>query len=382
MRGRSVVLYYGRQNNPGGLILSLLGCFYALFSTVAKADQVSERGDKLPMSFGAFIDTYYAYDPNNPPDHEVNLVTQSKRNNEFNINLAFVDTKVETNKIRGRLALQFGTSVEANYANEPKIGQVSGPKLSQNIQEARVGYRILENLWIDAGIYFSYIGFEGFISRDNWNYTRSLDAELTPYYESGVKATYQCTDDLAIQLHVMNGWGVVSENNLNKSLGLQVAFSPNPNYSLVYNSFLGNELDTSGALGRRFFNQIIGRASISAAWQLALTYDVGMQRSLQDSREAYWRNATLLAKYKLNSTMDLAFRAETYQDPSQVIVKTTTPNGLQARGLATNIDIQLDPRLVWRMEYRALWASDPVFAGKFTSHKMDPLMVTSLAMTI
>ena len=71
------------------------------------------------------------------------------------------------------------------------MGTVSGPDLARNIQEAYVGYRVTDKLWIDEGIYFSHIGFESWISRDNWTYTRSLDAEFTPYYQSGVKATYQ-----------------------------------------------------------------------------------------------------------------------------------------------------------------------------------------------
>ena len=64
--------------------------------------------------------------------------------------------------------MQAGTSVQANYASEPTLGTVSGPDLARNIQEAYVGYRVTDKLWIDEGIYFSHIGFESWISRDNW----------------------------------------------------------------------------------------------------------------------------------------------------------------------------------------------------------------------
>ena len=83
--------------------------------------------DTVPkISFGAFIDGYYAWDFDRPYNFDRAYTTQPARHAEFNINLAYVEAKLTAPNFRGRLALQFGTSVQENYASEPHIGEVSG----------------------------------------------------------------------------------------------------------------------------------------------------------------------------------------------------------------------------------------------------------------
>ncbi|MDE2291086.1 MAG: outer membrane beta-barrel protein, partial [Elusimicrobia bacterium] len=163
-------------------------------------------GERLPVSFGGFLDTYYAYDFDRPASRARAFTTQPARHNEFDVNLAYIEAVVAADRVRGRLALQAGNSVQSNYAGEPAVGSVSGPSLTRSIQEAWAGYRVTEKLWVDAGICFSHIGMESFISRDNWTYSRSLMAEFSPYCQSGVRASYQFDKDWSAQLHVLNGW--------------------------------------------------------------------------------------------------------------------------------------------------------------------------------
>ena len=99
---------------------------------------------------------------------------------QVNLNLAYIDGTLSTDNYRGRIALQTGDSVVSNYLSENDL-------FWRYIQECSFGYKINEDLWIDGGIYLSHIGAESFISGDNINYTRSLVAEFSPYYETGVK---------------------------------------------------------------------------------------------------------------------------------------------------------------------------------------------------
>jgi hypothetical protein len=93
------------------------------------------------------------------------------RHNEFNLNLGFVKLGLEHSKYRANLALQTGTYSNDNYSAEPG--------LLKNIFEANVGLSLNKknNLWIDAGVFASHIGFESAISTDNLTMTRSLLAE-------------------------------------------------------------------------------------------------------------------------------------------------------------------------------------------------------------
>ena len=102
------------------------------------------RTDSTPkpsVVFGAFIDTYFAWDFGQPDSFDRPYTTQPARHDEFNVNLAFLEAKLTGEKVRGRVALQAGTSVQANYAGEPNVGSVSGDDLARIIQEAWVGVK-------------------------------------------------------------------------------------------------------------------------------------------------------------------------------------------------------------------------------------------------
>ncbi|WP_396215380.1 outer membrane beta-barrel protein [Gemmatimonas sp.] len=121
----------------------------------------------LSLSVGGFLDTYVAYDMGRPRALDRAYTTQPARHNEFNVNLAFVELGLSGPRVRGRLALQAGTSVQSNYAGEPRLGSVSGPDVGRMLQEAYVGYELRPGLWIDGGVFFSNAGMEGWVSRDN-----------------------------------------------------------------------------------------------------------------------------------------------------------------------------------------------------------------------
>src|ERR1700730_10559336 len=123
----------------------------------------------VKVSYGGFVDVYYAYDFGRPRSFDRPFTTAAARHNEFNVNLAYIEAKVSGPRVRGRLALQAGTSVQANYAGEPTVGAVSGPSLSRFIQEAVAGYQITPTLWVDGGIFLSHIGMENWTSRANPN---------------------------------------------------------------------------------------------------------------------------------------------------------------------------------------------------------------------
>src|SRR5262249_60491425 len=96
--------------------------------TVALAVLVLTQGAPQDTSrhvaWSAFVDTYYAYDFGRPATFDRVFTTQAERHDEFNVNLAYIAAALTSNRIRGRVALQAGTSVQANYAGETAIGSV------------------------------------------------------------------------------------------------------------------------------------------------------------------------------------------------------------------------------------------------------------------
>ena len=341
--------------------------------------QASTQDTSRHVTWTGFVDTYYAYDLGRPANFDRVFTTQAVRHDEFNINLAFVAASVTGTKIRGRVALQAGTSVQANYAGEPAIGVVSGPTLSRHIQEATAGARLASSLWIDGGVYFSYIGWEGWISRDNPTYTRSLVADYTPYYLSGVHLTWtpHGSSPVTLQLHLMNGWQNVSENNHGKAVGLRVDWQLSPTTVLAYGNFVGNEQPQGVPAATRVFNQVMVKTTsgrTSAQGQVDYGREAGRD----------WYGLVATARASLAPTIGLSVRVERYSDPHQLIVVTGTPAGLVANGASLGLDVGRTGALLWRTEVRGLRATTPLFPsnGVPNAARGNCVLVTSLALTL
>ena len=312
----------------------------------------------------AFIDTYYLHDFNNLKTRNRPCTTQGYYDDEPAINLGYVDAKLSTDKWHGRLALQGGSSVRANYASEPK-------EFWQYVQEAYVGYQVSEKLWIDSGVYFSHLGPESWISRDNWTYTRSLISEYSPYYQTGARATYQWSKDVTAQLHLINGWQNISDDR-NPALGMQLSFQMSPTQTFTYNNFIGNEK------GIRIFNDFIYKYEPTDRLGFIMAFDIGSQERDSGENTAWWYGFSLMSRYKITSTISLSGRVEQYRDPHQVILLSEAPDSFNAIGLSTGVDISLLKKLLWRTEYKALIDNDKVFPRGNNFSDSSSFIVTSL----
>jgi len=335
------------------------------------------------VTWGAFIDTYYAWDFNQPTTLDRAFTTQPARHNEFNVNLAHVDVRLSGSRTRGRLALQAGTSVQSNYAGEPRVGAISGPDLARNIQEAVIGLRAGRKVWIDAGIYLSHIGQESWISRDNPTYTRSLIADYSPYYETGVKATWGASGKLTAQLHVLNGWQNISETNRSKALGVRIDYAASPHASLGYSNFIGNEAPDTAPARPRVFNEILAFLTRDPI-NLWVTIDYGTQRRGPAAGSSSWWGAAAIVRAKLSPTVSVSGRLERYDDPDGVIVTTGTANPFNVTSGSLGIDVAPSAGALWRTEMRGYAARDAIFpmhgSGGFATH--DGVVVSSLALTL
>jgi hypothetical protein len=152
---------------------------FACLSNIVSAQNDSIWQEKPTFNISGFLDVFYVYDFNQSQGAKRQpFLFNHNRHNEFNLNLGFAKLGLEHSKYRANLALQTGTYANDNYSAEPG--------LLKNIFEANVGLSLNKknNLWIDAGVFASHIGFESAISTDNWTMTRSLLAENSPYFLS------------------------------------------------------------------------------------------------------------------------------------------------------------------------------------------------------
>lgn len=324
--------------------------------------------DALPVKFGGFLDTYYAFDFNQPKNHERAFTTQPVKHNEFNINLAYFDATLKKETTRARVALQWGTSVEKNTRHEPDESLTI-------FQEAYVGKRVGEKSWIDGGIFFGNIGAESWISKDNWTYSRALNLDYVPYYSAGVRLEHHLNEEETFQFQVLNGWQIYSENNQSKALAMQYKKG-----AFTYNNFFGDEEVVSPKPRFRGYHNFIFQWLPNDAWGFLGAIDFGHQSQQTNDGVDGWFATSLTIRRKLNEKESLAFRMEYYADPHQANVLTNTPNGFQVTSASMNYDQKLDENSLWRTELRGYKSKDEIYPeGSHSKNDLDGFIVTSLS---
>ena len=187
-----------------------------------------ETGDpnRPKLKLTGFADVVYAHNFNRPADGDnwfPGVGTAAQRHGEFSLNQGQIELSMDSAPVGFRLAVGFGTAVEVVHAGEPE-GSFVGPDTSENLVYASATYKQPlggkgRSMLFEMGIFPCHVGYEAFNTKDNWNYTRSWLGELSPYYSAGVRASYAFNERWSAQLHILNGWQIVSDNNAGKTPG-------------------------------------------------------------------------------------------------------------------------------------------------------------------
>lgn len=354
---------------------SLFFVFFLHFQFIVNAQNDSSRA----LTLSAYVETYYGYDFANPDNHlRPNFIYSHNRHNEMNINLGFVKAAYQKANIRANMAFMAGTYANANLAAETGV--------LKNILEANIGIKLSKNknLWLDAGIFGSHIGFESAISKDCWTLTRSILAENSPYYESGAKISYNSDNEKwFLSALVLNGWQRIQrlEGNNTPAFGHQITFKPNTNITLNSSLFVGSDTPDAERL-MRYFHNFYGIFQLNNKFGLTLGFDVGVQQKTPKNKNYnVWYSPVLIAQYAPTNKLNFAARSEFYSDKNQVIISTKTKNGFQTLGNSFNIDYHFSNNLLWRIEYRNLSSKDAIFQKKESLTHQNNLIISSLAIT-
>lgn len=337
--------------------------------------------DDKPSSFSVsgYIETYYVYDFNKPENNtRPSFIYSYNRHNEVNLNLGFIRGSYNTDKVRANLALMTGTYANANLAAEPGV--------LKNIYEANAGVKLssTKNLWIDAGIFSSHIGFESAIGKDCWNLTRSILADNSPYYEAGAKISYT-TDNGKWFLSglILNGWQRIQrvDGNSLPSFGTQITFKPSSAISINSSSFIGTE-KPDDARQMRYFHNLYGIFQLNEKIGVTIGFDIGAEeKSPTESSTNLWYSPVVIAKYALSDKFSISVRGEYYQDENGVIISTETPNGFKTTGFSLNADYSISPNTVWRVEARSLFSKDAIFVRDGQAVNNNTFLSTSIAIS-
>ncbi|WP_242927482.1 porin [Pontibacter vulgaris] len=332
------------------LLLILLSCFGAF----AQSDSIQSASPEV--KFSGFADIFYAYDFNEQAGNSRQpFFYNHNRHNEFNLNLALLRAAITHTKYRGAIALQAGTYASDNYAAEDN--------LLQHVFEANAGVALNTkgNLWLDAGIFGSHIGFESAISMDNSTLTRSILAENSPYFLSGAKVTYTPNDNWALSAIICNGWQRIKrvEGNSRLSYCTQVSYTNGDTYTLNWSTFAGTD-DPDTTRRMRYFNNLYGKFQLTKNFALTTGFDIGIQQKYKGSSSYnLWYSPVVIARYQLNQNWATAARAEYYSDKNGVII--AVPEGFKTSGASVNLDYTPAKSIICRAEARWLKSNNKIY---------------------
>lgn len=304
-----------------------------------------------------YVDTYYAYSFNEPKEGDQPYLVSMSRHNEININLAFLDLKYSSSRLRARVAPGFGTYVNANYIHE--TGSL------KNLIEANCGIKLFKNKnwWLDVGVLGSPYTNESAISKDHLAYTRSLAAENVPYYLSGAKLTLPVSRKVNAYFYFINGWQQITDQNSNKSFGSQIEFRPNNFLLMNWNNYIGNENAAMDSVkGLRYFTDLYFIYSKDRLSMTSCFY-----YGVQENREKLlrWWQVNLICRYAFNSLISGSFRVEYFSDQNSVLVLPITQGiGFETLGMSVGVNVRLDDNILFRTEARHFLSDQKTFVDQ------------------
>ncbi|MBL0056115.1 MAG: porin [Chitinophagaceae bacterium] len=345
------------------------------YYTAQGQEKPADPGNDL--TFSIYIESYYSYDFNKPSGNDrSSFIYSHNRHNEFNLNLGYIKASYSSRQVRASLALAAGTYMNANYAAEPGV--------LKNIYEASAGIKLSKkkNLWLDAGILPSHIGFESAVSKECWTLTRSILADNSPYFESGVKLTYTSDNEkwLASVL-LLNGWQRIKrlDGNSLLSYGTQLQYKPTSAVTLNYSTFIGT--DKPDSLRRwRYFHNLYGMINVSDKMGITAGLDIGFEQiSKGSSRMNSWYSPVVIFRYTVNPKWALAARGEFYSDKHGVIINSGTAHGFQTSGFSANIDYMPIRQALIRLELRTFASKDDIFKRGTGFSRNNTFISSSLA---
>lgn len=333
-----------------GTTLFLLFIYFGAFAQ-------GDTAKKLNPVF--YAELYYSYDFSKPSNGEKPaFIYNHKRHNEVSTNLILIKAAYLTKNYRANAGLMTGNYAQYNLRAEPALAQL--------VYEANAGIKLIRkhSVWLDAGIMPSHIGFESAIGADCRTLTRSLLAENSPYYETGVKLSYTSKDDqLNIAALYLNGWQRIRRPDGYKkpSFGLQINYKPSDKLLINYSNFLGTDKPDSVHSFRHFHNFFLQYDPVET-FGITAGFDIGFEK-MPDGKFANWYSPVVILQQSVAPKINVALRGEYYHDRQEIMIPTETMNGFRLLGLSFNTDYKINSKMKCRAEAKLYHSKDKIFSN-------------------
>jgi hypothetical protein len=277
------------------------------------------------------------------------------RANRPSINLALARMHYSSNHFRAAFGIMAGDYPQANLAQEQAW--------ARPIYEAYVGYRFTEKeaIWLDAGVFASHIGMETAIGAENRTLTRSIVADNSPYYETGLRLSYRHNAYWFFSMVALNGWQRITAppDQLGTHWGMQIQYTPRSGVVLNSSSFIGKVLNANGTRYlSRIYSNLWGSWPLAQKLTLAGGWDIGVQEtSVATAKTAIWNHVQALLQWRMHPQhWQATLRYEYMFDRDNVTWYALPLRPFRVGGATFSLDYRPVPSVLIRSELQWLHA--------------------------
>lgn len=317
------------------------------------------------LRVGGYVETFYAWNFNRPSNRITEFRAFDNRHNQFTLQALALDLGFVSRHFEARVVGQIGNGPATYYgASEPSLAgsaqtPASGANLWQYLQQAWLAWNPLPGqLSIDAGIFLSPIGPESMPTYLNYHWSHSILFFGLPFYHAGARILWAPAPGHALRFGVRNGWNNISDNNEEKTLGVDYAFTAIRSLSLGASYFSGVER-ASGAPEGRAWRHLL---DAWAVWQPTqrLTLMLELDAGLEPNRFGLsgWAAGNVSARFEIVRWLFAAGRTSYFWEhraangagvaapiaipAGQIVSHTLTLEAVPLRGLSCKLEGRYD----------------------------------------
>ncbi len=354
--------------------------------------------DETQLRVGGYLETFYSWNFNDPANRVTGFRAFDNRHNQFTLQAVALDIGFVSRHVEARVVGQAGNGPATYYgASEPTVPgtaltPASDATLWRFVQQAWIGWSPLPGkLTIDAGIFLSPIGPESMATYQNAHWSHSILFFALPFYHAGARVRWTPVPGHTIRFGVRNGWNNAFDNNSEKTLGVDYAYSARPGL-LVGGSYFAGVERPSGAPEGRAWRQLL---DVWTVWQpisrltLLAEADGGMEPNAFGT--SGWAGGNLSARVAVAPWLFIAGRSTIFWErrasrdgvtaaaiaipAGRITSQTLTLEAIPALGLSFKLEGRYDAADE-RIFFAGRVAGDGSPSAPFVADSRDQLTVT------
>lgn len=261
----------------------------------------------------------------------------------------------------------YDTNIFAPYGFKP-ITEFDSQTFSIDVSQLFLQYT--KNAFtISGGRFVELAGYEALFPIQDPNFSRAIIyGYAEPFTVLGIRGTYVVNDKWTVIVGVNNGWDNIRDWSRDKTIELNVAYTPNSCFSFSSTIYTGQEratpMTSTGPEGWRTLIDLIATFNITQKLSIVGNYDYGWQTNAALSNgtlnRAVWHGLAGYLNYTFNDYWLTSFRSEYFNDA----------NGYRTgvRQVWKEITLSLGYIPIKNLEFRAETRHDFSNVNSFTTH--------------